>query len=80
MKIILTVDRIEENIAVCMDDGECIFNIPLKSLGEICAGDIFEAEFDGEELIGAIPMPEETERKKAMLKKRLDRIVNMRSK
>ncbi|MBO5041114.1 MAG: DUF3006 domain-containing protein [Clostridia bacterium] len=43
--MILTVDRIEGTYAVCIDENENTYNIPLSSLPPVSERDVIEASF-----------------------------------
>lgn len=44
--IVLTLDRREGGIAVCVDDSENIYEFPAHALSEVSEGDQFKADID----------------------------------
>ena len=63
-EFILVIDRVEGDIAICMDDCEKIFAIPVATLVGLGEGDCFLAEDNGGvRFVRALP--EETARRKA---------------
>ena len=68
---IFSVDRFEGDIAVCVSDGDDVFNIPIATLGGLLPRDVFSAQIIGEELGDIIPMPEERDRRLREYRERL---------
>ena len=75
MKSIFSIDRIEENIAVCISDDGIQIDVPVERLSGMKARDVFSAEADGEELKNIIPMPEERDRRIKTNLERLHRLA-----
>ena len=74
----LTLDRIEEGIAVCFDENGVAYEIPTEKLGDMSEGDVLEAEICGEEICNIRPLREETETKKEENASRLRNLFNRR--
>lgn len=76
MKKIFSIDRIEDDIAVCLSDDGIMIDVPLATLGEMRARDIFSAELsDGGSLSDIVPMPEERDRRLKANQERLRRLA-----
>lgn len=78
MVLKLSVDRIENAIAVCYDDGCKKYELPSDGLFE---GDIISAEFDENgKLISATPLADETKKRKSELASRTKNLFNRNKK
>ena len=69
INIIITVDRIEENYAVCLDeDGHC-FDIQVKYFPHgVCEGDIFD--------LGFTPMKDEKKAREEKINSLFEKLKN----
>ena len=68
---IFSIDRFEENTAVCISDDDDVVSVPIEMLGGLKPRDVFSARIDGEELRDVIPMPEERDKRLAEMRSRL---------
>lgn len=74
----LTLDRIEEGIAVCFDESGTKYEIACEHLDGALEGDLFETEINGDEIKVIRILREETEMKKASNADRLKNLFNRR--
>ena len=73
----MQVDRFEEHLAVLTDDDMNILNVTRDFFSfELHEGDILALEFEGETLVSAHFLAEETQAAKARTKALMDRIRN----
>ena len=75
MKIKMSVDRIATDVAICYDDNDKKYEIPLK-LADLKAGDVIFVTFDGDSPVCATVLKEETEQIKKDLAKRTKNLFN----
>ena len=74
MKIKLTLDRFEGDFGVCLDECGNKYDVPKSLLEGLSESDIFLATQEGDCFSEIEPLREETERKKAEIKERLNRL------
>ncbi len=73
MKKIFSVDRFEGEYAVVICDDGGVLEINKSVVSGLAEGDIFSACEEDGELSEIIPLPEETEKRRAQARRRLDR-------
>lgn len=77
MTLKLVLDRFEGDVAVCLDDDSNKYHISSAILDDICEGDIFKVEFDGESFSCPVALKDETEQKKSDISKRMKKLFSM---
>ncbi len=77
MKYKLTLDRIEHNIAICLDANNTEYNIPSHILKGVKEGDIFTCQkSDNGEIFDVILLENETRSATSAAKARLNNLFN----
>ncbi len=75
MEIKMSVDRIANDIAICYDDNDKKYGIPLR-LSNFKVGDIISVVFDGNSPVSATVLEEETQKRKTELSLRTKNLFN----
>lgn len=75
MRKIFSVDRIEEDVAVCISDDDEQIDVPLSHIKPLGLHDVFSATVENGELKDMIPMPDEKKKRLSSNKERLKRLV-----
>lgn len=79
MTLKLILDRYEEDIGVCLDFDDKRYLISKEILGDIEVNDIFTIEYDGAFFSRPIKLTEETERAKAEVREKMNRLFKKHS-
>lgn len=72
----LTFDRLEGRIAVCLDEAENAYELPIENLSGASEGDVFEVEINDGDVKFLRILREETADKKAENSARLRALFN----
>ena len=80
MRKIFSLDRVEDDIAVCISDDDIQIDIPLKDLGGLEVHDVFSAEYEGGEISDVTPRPDERDRRLTDHRERLIKLIKRSNK